>query len=71
MGKRFLDVLCTSTENSPTVPLDASSSANVDGKGFAADAFIEIPSSTKYVTGDGNYDSQVPIDLVEEKKNGK
>jgi len=37
------------TDGSPVIPLNASSSANVDGKGFASDAFGKLPSSTKYV----------------------
>ncbi|MBU1261676.1 transposase [bacterium] len=67
-----LDILCTATKGSPTVPIDASSdTANVDGKGFASDALINLPSSTKYVGADGNYDSNELICLVEEKKNEK
>lgn len=67
-----LDLLCTATEGSPVVPIDSSSdTANVDGKRFAAWAFSNLPSSTKYVVGDGNYDSNELIELVEEKKNGK
>lgn len=67
-----LDVLCIATEGAPVVPLKASSdTANIDGKKFAVDAFSELPQSTKYVTGDGNYDSQELIELVEERKNEK
>ncbi len=67
-----LDILCTATNGSPVVPLNASSdTANVDGKEFASDSLSNLPSSTKYVGADGNYDSNELICLVEEKKNEK